>query len=75
MAASSHNVKTLGLALADVATQAIPITATRLKSTRSRGQGGLELWHGVVRCCHSSQMMNIRTKQNDIRQSITKNLL
>ncbi len=36
MAASSHRVRELGPALAAVATQVIPMTATRLKSTRSR---------------------------------------
>jgi hypothetical protein len=35
-AASSHKVKALGPALAAVATQVIPITATRLKRTKSR---------------------------------------
>src|SRR6266446_9692982 len=36
MAASSHNVNALGPALAAVATQPMPMTATRLKSTKSR---------------------------------------
>src|SRR5438552_805327 len=56
MAANTHNVKELGPALAAVATHGTPITATRLKSTKSRkvrarsncGAGSLII--RVVRC-------------------------